>query len=252
MALQEKAVIETKKVTYVYNPQFFRKGVTEQELEKYCDIADYESGGKVIQVFMGRGRTYLVNDPEGRRVIIRHYYRGGMMAKLLNDKFLSFSSTAERSVQEYDLLLRMRAMGLHVPTPILARVTRSGLFIRNDIITKEITGARNVGKILSERPMTDAEILKMGEAIGTLFRAGIYHSDLNINNLLLDGADNPWICDFDKCEMIKITPKRYNEMVSRLKRSFDKESEEHAGMMWTDKDFDKLVRAIEIVFKEKY
>ncbi|WP_406547158.1 3-deoxy-D-manno-octulosonic acid kinase [Succinimonas sp.] len=252
MALQEKAVIESKNVTYVYNPQFFKKGVTEQELERYCDVSQYESSGKVVQVFIGRGRTYLVNDQEGRRIIIRHYYRGGMMAKLLKDKFLCFSATADRSVQEYDLLLRMRAMGLHVPTPVLARVTRSGLFVKNDIITKEITGARNIGKILSERRLADEEILKIGDSIGTLFRAGIYHSDLNINNLLLDGADNPWICDFDKCEMTSITPRRYNEMVARLKRSFDKESEERSGMMWTERDFEKLVRAIEIVFKEKY
>ena len=233
MALQEKAVIETKNVTYVYNPQFFKKGVTEQELERYCDVSQYESNGKVVQVFIGRGRTYLVNDQEGRRVIIRHYYRGGMMAKLLKDKFLCFSATADRSVQEYDLLLRMRAMGLHVPTPVLARVTRNGLFVKNDIITKEITGARNIGKILSERRLADEEILKIGD-------------------LLLDGADNPWICDFDKCEMTSITPRRYNEMVARLKRSFDKESEERSGMMWTERDFEKLVRAIEIVFKEKY
>ena len=41
-------------------------------------------------------------------------------------------------------------------------------------------------------------------------------------------------------------------MVARLKRSFDKESEERSGMMWTERDFEKLVRAIEIVFKEKY
>ncbi len=252
MSVRNRALLTNKNVSFVYNPSFFDKKPSFEELQSYMNVSDYEKNARVIQIYYGRGQTYLINDHNNKHIFIRHYYRGGYAYKIFYDKFWRWSESSERSIQEYDLLLQMKQMGLPVPTPIVARVVKSGLFVRNDIVTQEIPGARNIGKVLLQRRLTDQEIVKIGEAIGQMFRAGIYHSDLNINNILLDGADNPWIVDFDKCSMTSITGKKAMEMINRLKRSFEKECSEHPEMQWSDADFQKLVPAIKTVGKGSY
>lgn len=249
----ERVTVQDKNITYIVNPFFFNhEALVAEELKQYCDVEDYQVKGRVIHVFTGRGETFLVNDKYNHRVVIRHYWRGGFIAKILKDKFFCAFDESKRSMHEYDLLLTMRKMGLPVPRPVIARMQRDGLFITNDLILQEIPGAKNIAKILCERRLTDAEICKIGEVIGKMFTAGVYHSDLNINNLLFDGAGNAWIVDFDKCALKPITKKLYNEMIDRLERSFAKEISIRPSMQWTSVDFEKLSSSIKSSFKAYY
>ena len=71
--------------------------------------------------------------------------------------------------------------------------------------------------------------------MGKLFKAGIYHSDLNINNILFDGADNVWIVDFDKCVQRTIGKKPKNKRTMPEKMEIKK--------------FDPVVRK-HVIYKE--
>jgi 3-deoxy-D-manno-octulosonic acid kinase len=249
----ERVIVRDKNTTYVVNPYFLNNdAINSDELKEYCNIENYQLKGKVIYVFTGRGETYLVTDKYNHRIVIRHYWRGGFIGKFLKDKFCRFFYSSKRAMHEYDLLLTMRKMGLSVPRPIVARITKIGFFLKNDIITQEIPGAKNIAKILCERKLTDAEICKIGEAIGKMFTAGVYHSDLNINNLLFDGAGNAWIVDFDKCFLKPITKKLYKEMLDRLERSFAKEISIRPTMQWSTENFEKLTSSINSSFKDNY
>lgn len=248
----EKCIIKDSNVTYAINPFFFKNDCSLSFLRKYIDRKYYIENNKVLKTYKGRGETLLVVDDSNHKAIIRHYWRGGLIGKILKDNFLIFSSSSRRALNEFDMLITMRKMGLPVPRPILARCEESALFVRNDIVVEEIPGATNVTRILVTRCLTDLEISKMGDALGKLFRAGVYHTDLNINNILIDGADNVWIIDFDKCYFRTVSLKIYKKMVSRLKRSFAKECEKHSITKWSNRDFEKLEGSIYSSFISKY
>lgn len=252
VSMKEKFIVKKKGISIVVNPEFIPETTEVDQIIKYFDVHKYKVNAKVLDVHYGRGKTYLVQDPYNRRVIIRHYWRGGLIGKVLGDKFLSFFGSSHRAFREYDLLQTMKKMGLPVPKPIAAKEEKSLFFIRNDIVMLEIPGTKNLGEILSARRLTDEEIAKIGDAVGKLFKAGIYHSDLNINNILFDGADNVWIVDFDKCVQRTIGKKQYHEMVNRLKRSFDKFKEERNNFYWSEYDFSKLLPAIKSSYEKNY
>ena len=81
-----------------------------------------------------------------------------------------------------------------------------------------------------------------------MLASGVYHSDLNIHNILIDGAKNPWIIDFDKCSLCTITPRRYKKIVDRLVRSIDKEKMLHKGLKWSNKRTELLLDVIAKAF----
>lgn len=249
----DRITLNDNNVTYIVNPFFFKdEDITVENLKSYTDVEKYQLEGKIIHEYSGRGKTYLVTDRYNNRIVIRHYWRGGMMFKLLKDKFFRLSENANRSEKEFDILQTMRKMGLPVPRPIVSRVVKSGLFVTNDIILQEIPGAKTVAKILQERNLTDIELGKIGAVIGQLLTAGILHTDLNISNILLDGAGNIWIIDFDKCFLREINKKKYKKTLSRLERSFEKESKESPNFYWTKDDFVKLQQIIESSFNRGY
>lgn len=62
----------------------------------------------MIDVHHGRGATYLVQDKYKRRIVIRHYYRGGFIGRILEDKFLKFFKSSRRSFNEFELLITMK------------------------------------------------------------------------------------------------------------------------------------------------
>ena len=241
----DRITLNDNNVTYIVNPFFFKdEDITVENLKSYTDVEKYQLEGKIIHEYSGRGKTYLVTDRYNNRVVIRHYWRGGMMFKLLKDKFFRLSENANRSEKEFDILLLL--------TELTPRDFKSGLFVTNDIILQEIPGAKTIAKILQERNLTDIELGKIGAVIGQLLTAGILHTDLNISNILLDGAGNIWIIDFDKCFLREINKKKYKKTLSRLERSFEKESKESPNFYWTKDDFVKLQQIIESAFNRGY
>ncbi len=275
--LERNTVID-KNVIYYYNPSILGDSLTAAELKDYCDKEFYKKNNKVLHVYKGRGETSLVEDNKGRHIIIRHYWRGGLVGKILKDQFLDlgFGPSANRAEEEFNLLTIMRKIGLPVPKPLVARVEKKSFFKINDIITEEIPGARSLCDILkisgdaeleneivdedkfvstnvtvtpSKYIIEDEHIIKIGQCIGRFFAAGIYHSDLNINNILVDSAHNPWIIDFDKCHLRTITPRLYNKMVKRLVRSFEKEKELHPTLKWSPKKTALLLDVIKKAYK---
>ena len=59
------------------------------------------------------------------RGVLRHYYRGGMAAKLSDDRFIWSGINSTRAIQEYRLLEWMTKLKLPVPVPLGARVVKA-------------------------------------------------------------------------------------------------------------------------------
>lgn len=184
----------------------------------------------------GRGRIHQVADAR-RGYLLRHYYRGGLMARISSDLFLARPLEQTRAMAEFTLLARLRARGLPVPRACAARHARHGLWYRADILVERIAQAQDVARLLhQERALTAQEWQALGRAVRRLHDEQVFHADLNCHNLMLDAHGGAWIVDFDKCGFRAGTSwKRAN--LARLLRSLRKERSLDPGLRWREADW---------------
>lgn len=165
----------------------------------------------------GRGGAMYIDAPFGR-CVLRHYRRGGMVARMMGDRYLWTGAERTRGFAEFRLLVALRARDLPVPMPVAARYRRSGAHYRADLITRRIDGAKTLAELLAAQNANADVAARVGAAIARFHAEGAYHADLNAHNILLnDGA--VWLIDFDRGELR--TPERDWQLanLARLKRS---------------------------------
>lgn len=132
--------------------------------------------------------------------VLRHYRRGGFVARFVRDAYAWPGADAVRSFRELRLLAELERLGLPAPTPVAARYVRRGLVYRADLITVAIPGVQP----LSARMGPDLPLgawRNVGACIRRFHDAGVFHADLNAHNVLLDAANRVWLVDFDRGEL---------------------------------------------------
>ncbi|WP_024461262.1 3-deoxy-D-manno-octulosonic acid kinase [Marinimicrobium sp. LS-A18] len=144
----------------------------------------------------GRGAAWFLNGDRGRWVL-RHYRRGGLPGKLLDDRYCYLGSSRVRALWEFSLLQSLSAEGLPVPTPIAAWYERKGLTYRAALIIERL---ENTQSLLS---LDQTGHLPLWEAAGRCIRrfhdAGVYHADLNATNVLVrPSSGEVFLIDFDR------------------------------------------------------
>ncbi|MBD8874011.1 3-deoxy-D-manno-octulosonic acid kinase [Rhodanobacter sp. DHB23] len=144
----------------------------------------------------GRGGVQVIATPAGE-CVLRHYRRGGMVAKLLGDSYLWRGADATRCFAEFRLLAEIARLGLPGPAAVAARYRRHGLFYRADLITRRIGDALTLAECLAAGRL-DAELAReAGTLVARFHRAGIWHADLNAHNVLVAPAAL-YLIDFDR------------------------------------------------------
>ncbi|PAJ74274.1 3-deoxy-D-manno-octulosonic acid kinase [Pseudoalteromonas sp. NBT06-2] len=172
--------------------------------------------------------------------VLRHYWRGGLIGKFLQDQYLYLGLEKTRVFQEFELLTQLKQKGLNVPDPIAAHITKIGLIYRGDIITSAIEGAQSLLDILKQRKLTENEIKQVSQCIATFHKAGVYHADLNINNILFDDQGKVFLIDFDRGELKKPNSSWQQSNISRLQRSFEKENSRNPQFFLQKNDWNAL------------
>jgi len=165
------------------------------------DDFDYEAlarAGRVDSQAEGRGSAWFIRVEE-EHAVLRHYFRGGLMAKLSRDRFLWQGVERSRVFAEYRLLEWMTEQGLPVPMPLGARLQRLGLHYRCDLITRALPNTRTLADRLAEQPLDSATWMEVGRVVRQMHSLGVWHSDLNAKNILLDNTDAVSLIDFDRC-----------------------------------------------------
>lgn len=180
----------------------------------------------------GRGRVYSVPAPLGGRPaarwVVRHYHRGGAVARWLGDRYLALGRP--RPVHEAEASVEAGRRGIPTPTVVAGAVYRQGLFYRADLVTEEIPGAADLADVLFSgvAPAVDAEaaLAAAGALVRTLEVAGVFHPDLNAKNILLqpDPAGlRAHLVDLDRCSpRLEGTRAPGHVMRRRLERSLRK------------------------------
>ncbi len=215
-----------------YDPE-----LVSAELVEMFDPSYWQAKQKVTGSANGRGTTWFV-DLEHLEVALRHYRRGGMLGKLVQDSYLFSGWESTRSFQEFRLLNIMKDAGLHVPRPIAARAVKRGPFYTADLLSEKIPKSRDLVSILQEAPLPAEIYQKIGREIRKMHDLQVNHTDLNIHNILIDDDDKIWLIDFDKCYQQPGDEWKTSNL-ARLKRSFEKELHRR-NIHWSQKDWSHL------------
>lgn len=145
----------------------------------------------------GRGNTLCVSDGQ-RDFVLRHYRRGGLVARVTPDRYLWLGAERTRAFAEWRLLARLRDMGLPVPRPAAARYRRRGICYTADLLTVQEPGITPLSTRIARAPADEDFWRAIGSGLQRFHRAGVYHADLNAHNVQVDARDRVFLLDFDR------------------------------------------------------
>jgi 3-deoxy-D-manno-octulosonic acid kinase len=196
----------------------------------------------------GRGTTWFVQcdslnstSKSKQQWVLRHYYRGGLIGKIINDKYFFTGQEKTRAAQEYKLLDILQSLALPAPKPIAYRVTKNGSFYQADLLSSRIENAQDLVAVLSKDELTEEVWREVGKVIRRFHDAGIYHHDLNSHNILLDDKNKVWLIDFDRGGQRVVSSAWQQANISRLLRSFEKEKIKLPTFHWTKEHWNTLL-----------
>jgi 3-deoxy-D-manno-octulosonic acid kinase len=183
------------------------------------DPQTWRAQGRVSGSAPGRGTTVFIDAPFGEAVL-RRYLRGGLIARLSHDRYLSTGFERSRPWREFHLLRQMHSAGLNVPAPLAALVDRQGLFYRGALLTRRIAPARPLVDHLADAVF---DWQRLGGELAAFHRAGVAHADLNARNILVhDDTGAAWLLDFDRSHFTPGAAVDGRRNLARLRRSLEK------------------------------
>jgi 3-deoxy-D-manno-octulosonic acid kinase len=166
----------------------------------------------------GRGASWFVA-PLGEPWVLRHYRRGGAVARLISDRYLWTGAARSRPFAEFRLTAALHAAGAPVPRPVAARIVRSGLAYRGDLITARLDAGSLSAKVGA--PLVEAEWRAAGASVARCHGFGLDHADLNLHNLLVATDGAAFVIDLDRGRQRAAGSWREANL-ARLRRSLDK------------------------------
>lgn len=167
-------------------------------------LADFDpvtlaASGRLTRAARGRGSAWFV-DPaaaDGLAMALRHYRRGGLIARWVDDRYLWTGEAATRCFRELRLLAHLEMLGLPAARPIAALAQRTGWFAyRAALLTQRIPGARPLSGQFDAADL--AVWHRVGAVIAAFHAVGVCHADLNAHNILVDTAGQVHLIDFDR------------------------------------------------------
>ncbi len=174
----------------------FDAAVSPQVDADWFEPEAWRARGALRQQSGGRGGVAIIDTPAGE-CVLRHYRRGGLVARLMGDRYLWKGADFTRCFREFRLLGAIAALGLPGPQVVACRYRRTGLFYTADLITRRIADARTLAQCLADGSLDGELAERVGALVARFHRAGIWHADLNAHNVLVT-AEQIYLIDFDR------------------------------------------------------
>jgi 3-deoxy-D-manno-octulosonic acid kinase len=187
----------------------------------------------------GRGNVQYFRC-NGTDYVLRHYRRGGSVAVWLGDRYLWTGLDRTRAWREWRMLARLEVLGLPAPRPFAARVVKSGLFYRADLITAQFPVSPSLTERLEAGPLPDSTWREIGRVIRRFHEAGVWHPDLNAHNVLVDAKGAVVLVDFDRARFRRRGTRWREDNLSRLLRSLRKLKRFTLDFRFHESDFASL------------
>jgi 3-deoxy-D-manno-octulosonic acid kinase len=192
-----------------------RSGYVLSAEAKCVTGALFDGTGCTVDAAAGRGQVsrFPLESGEG---VLRHYRRGGLIAHISHERFLG-----NRMLAEFRVHVALYQRGFPVPEPLGVIWEQRGLFFRGAIATRSLE-AVTLLEYLSG-PEAQREVLVLcGRRIRELHDLGVWHADLQVKNIMTDGAQI-WLLDFDNARMGKpLSGQARARNLLRLRRSLEK------------------------------
>ncbi len=213
-------------------------------MTEYFEPSFWQNKGQIVGQSKGRNTTWFI-DPQdinfqNNQWVLRHYYRGGLVAKLISDHYFYTTLEATRCYRELEILQQMVALQLPVPKPIAARMIRSGLFYQADLIMQKIA-ATDLVAILKQTSLSENMWREVGKIIAKFHQNGIDHADLNSHNIMIDNNNKVWLIDFDRGSIKPPEEPWQLKNIERLHRSLIKEKGLHEPFHFNKNDWVSLI-----------
>lgn len=205
--------------------------------------------GAVVGEALGRGTTLIVEEG-ARRLVLRHYRRGGLVAHISPDRYLWRGESVSRPFHELTLVARLHAAGLPVPVPVAARYLREGATYRGDIITEYLEDTQSLAQRLASGPPVFDTWAAIGRCLRRFHDAGVCHADLNAHNILLRDTTTVFLIDFDRGSQRPMQQSGQqpgglwrDANLVRLRRSLEKLNDQHGDRRFDDLQWHCLLSA---------
>src|SRR5262245_39425941 len=195
--------------------------LVDQASAAWFDPATWPHAARAPGYSGGRGATLFI-EHAGQHWVLRHYHRGGTVARFASDGFLWLGEGRARSFVEWRLLARMAAAGLPAPRPVAARYARSGFLYRADLITVCIPDVVPLSTRLAAGGVSDPTWRRVGECVGRFHAARVFHADLTAHNLQISSRDEIFLLDFDRGRFMDDDGDWRQRNLDRLHRSLTK------------------------------
>jgi 3-deoxy-D-manno-octulosonic acid kinase len=180
----------------------------------------WESHNAVLGTARGRGQALILRCASGN-LLLRHYYRGGLIARVSRDRYLWRGERATRPFHEWRLTHRLHAAGLPVPAPIGARYLRHGATYAGDMLTEFLPETQSLAQRFAAGTLSVTGWVAIGRVLRRFHDFGLCHADLNAHNILLRDEATVFLIDFDRGSLRRPGLWRDANLV-RLRRSLEK------------------------------
>ncbi|WP_228445521.1 3-deoxy-D-manno-octulosonic acid kinase [Thalassotalea sp. HSM 43] len=205
------------------------------------DSSYWQQQNAVLGSSTGRGTAWFVQHPQVK-MVLRHYYRGGLIGKLINDSYFYTGFMNTRAAKEFILLADMQQMGLPAPKPVALKIERQGLTYNADILIELIPGANDLVALLTQTELPEQSWQQIGACIKAFHQQRIYHHDLNAHNIMLDSDNKIWLIDFDQGKQMASEGPWQQQNLQRLQRSFLKEQKKMPVFHYSEENWQSLLQ----------
>lgn len=198
----------------------------ERQREIGFDICLNRQGGAAPSRFYGRGALTTVPLADGETALVRQYRHGGVLRSFTGDWFFTWPP---RPFRELTITEELRRRGLLTVEVYGACVSRGGgPFYRGWLVTRELPGAMDLWSALEQglvqRFGAEMAWRAVANTIRSMHREGVFHSDLNLKNILLrqeSAGVASYVIDFDKARLFlgKLPTELATKNLDRLLRS---------------------------------
>jgi len=220
--------------------------LNQNVLNAFCDSVFETTPEHVTHICsdaQGRG-TVVFFQHEERELVLKRYHRGGLIGRFVKNTYLYRGLKNVRMWQEFELLARLRDLGLPVPRPIAARCSKTSPFnYQGEVIVERICNDQTLAELLCQQILPE----KTWEAIGLVIRRfhqhHVDHADLNACNILITAAGQIYLIDFDKSHVRSRHDHGWCQRnLSRLRRSLQKWQKQHPDFHFESRHWRALER----------
>jgi len=165
----------------------------------------------------GRGSvgSFVMSDGEG---VLRKCRRGGLVGKLVNEGYL----LKNRPLAEFRVHEALYDTGVSVPEPLGVMWEKHLFVFRGAIATRRLDTV-GLRQWIENHAAEESSVLTIiGSLIRSMHDAGVYHADLHVENILVEG-EKAYLIDFDNASpQASLSGVQRARNLLRLRRSFQK------------------------------